>query len=233
MSFIKSWGAVKLISLCVLLVALTLSPSVQAVTVTERSKFVVYSGSLYFNTSPDVPDLSALSLDGTEQTLNGALNEWQVRDASGTGSGWNINVRGDSSAGNSPIFKEYCTDGSSSNGCNTAVSGGPGPGYVTNGESLEANSMVLSSSGASFNAIGGTRGIPPTHSCGSSCNIDSASPVIIASAAAGAGMGTYRATDYSQSSLSFSAPTTIKAIGTDENKAYRVDLVWTLASGPS
>ena len=232
MSFINRWGAGKLIALCVLLVALALSPSVQAITVKERSKFVVYPGALYFNTSPDVPDLPVLNLDGGEQTLNGALNDWQVRDASGTGSGWNVNVRGDSSAGSSPVFKEYCTDGESTNGCDTAVDGGPGPGYVTNGESLDANSMVLSSSGASFNAIGGTRGNPPTHSCGSSCNIDSTSPAIIASAANGAGMGTYKATSYSQSSLSFSAPTTIKAIGSG-NKVYSVELVWTLASGPS
>ncbi len=232
MRFTTSWRAVTLVVLYGMSVALPIPITASAAMVKEKSAFILHPGALVFYTSPDVPDLPALTLDGADQTLNGTLNEWRVRDATGSSSGWNVSVQGDSSAGNSAVFKEYCTDGLPENGCDTAVGGGPGPGYVTSGESLEANSLVLNSAGASFNAYGGSGGTPPTHSCDSSCNVDSASPVTIASAPTGSGMGTYGATGYSQSSLSLSTPMTIKAIGTG-NKVYRVDLVWTLASGPS
>ena len=50
------------------------------------------------------------------------------------------------------------------------------------------------------------------------------------SAASGAGMGTYQATGYGASSLSLSAPTTVKVLQT--NEVYRLDLLWSLNSGP-
>jgi len=43
-------------------------------------------------------------------------------------------------------------------------------------------------------------------------------------------MGTYQTTGYSATSLGLSAPTTIKALQT--NEVYHLDLVWTLNSGP-
>ena len=50
------------------------------------------------------------------------------------------------------------------------------------------------------------------------------------SAASGAGMGTYQATGYTATSLALNAATTIKALQTAEY--YKLDLVWSLNSGP-
>jgi hypothetical protein len=54
-----------------------------------------------------------------------------------------VTVQGDSGAGTSPVFKECCTDGTAANGCDTAVSGAPGAGYVT------SSPKTLSATGAS------------------------------------------------------------------------------------
>jgi hypothetical protein len=43
-------------------------------------------------------------------------------------------------------------------------------------------------------------------------------------------MGTYQANSYSATSLALNAPTTIKAL--QANEVYRLDLVWSLNSGP-
>jgi hypothetical protein len=191
----------------------------------DTSQVSVSAGSLAFNTAPDVPSLGSLTLNGTAQTKTAAMNAYEVDDATGSGSGWNMNVIGDSAAGKSAVLKEYCTDALAT--CSTN-----GVGYVTTSpKTLAANSLTLSSTGASFTAQGGTTGTAPTHSCASACNVDSAGAVIVASAAANAGMGTYQASGYGASSLSLAVPTTTKALAS--NKVYRVDLVWTLASGPS
>jgi len=43
-------------------------------------------------------------------------------------------------------------------------------------------------------------------------------------------MGTWQANSYSASSLSLATPSTLKALPTNEQ--YRVNLLWTLNSGP-
>jgi hypothetical protein len=101
---------------------------------------------------------------------------------------------------------------------------------VTAGATLAANSLTLSSTGAGFTAQNGTIGTAPTHACGSACNVDSASAVKVVSGAANAGMGTYQANSYSATSLALNAPTTVKSL--PANEIYRVDLLWTLSSGP-
>jgi hypothetical protein len=198
----------------------------------DTTQFAVTPGSLSLTAAPVTPVLPTLVLNGTAQTLNATESNWTAVDSTGTGSGWHLTVIGDSAAGKSAVFKEYCTDGTATNGCNTAVGGGAGPGYVTTTpQTLAANSLKLNSTGATFTAGGGTSGTAPTHSCASGCNMDSASAVTAASAAANAGLGTWTGGAYSGTSVALTAPTTIKAIGTG-NKVYRVDLVWSLATGP-
>ncbi len=216
----------RLAGLCVAIAAFMLIPASQAGADADTTQFGVTAGSLSFNTAPNVPDFSpGLTLDGTAQTLNedmDASTSWEVEDSTGSGSGWNVNVQGNS--GGSAVFKEYCvtgTDGDCTGAADTYI------GTKT----LAANSLTLDSASASFSAQGGTTGTAPTHSCGSTCNVDSASSVIIGTAATDAGMGTYQSTGYGASSIALSAPTTIKAI--DDEAVYRVDLTWTLASGPS
>jgi WxL domain surface cell wall-binding len=193
-----------------------------AATANDTTQFAVNSGSLLFGTAPDVPNLPPLNLNGQSQTLNAQMNNFAVTDSTGSGSGWNVTVNGDSTGANSAVFKQYCP--------NATCGSDTGPGYVSSGATLAANSLTLNSTGAGFTAQNGTTGTPPTHSCNSGCFVDSASAVKVISAAANAGMGTYQANSYSATSLALSAPSTVKAL--QANELYRVNLVWTLNSGP-
>jgi WxL domain surface cell wall-binding len=202
--------------------ALAALPCAGASAASDTTQFSVTAGSLAFGTAPDVPNLPALTLNGQAQTLNAQMNSFSVSDATGSGSGWNVTVIGDTSAGKSAVFKQYCPNAT----CGTDS----GPGYVSSGATLPANSLTLNSTGASFSALNGTTGTAPTHQCNSACNVDSASAVKTVSAASGAGMGTYQTSGYTATSLALAAPTTIKALQT--NEYYKLDLVWSLNSGP-
>ena len=214
---------------CLLAAAATLAallafaPLAGAATSNDTTQFAVTPGSLVFGTAPDVPNLPALTLNGQAQTLNAQMASFSMSDYTGSGSGWNVSVIGDTAALKSPIFKEYCNSGS-------ACGAVPANSYASGGATLAANSLTLSSSAAGFTAQNGTTGTAPTHQCGSPCNVDSASTVKIVSAATNAGMGTYQANGYGVNSLALSTPTTVKALQT--NEVYRVDLVWSLNSGP-
>ncbi len=202
---------------------LCVSPAFGA-TANDTSQFAVTAGSLSFTAAPDAPNLPGLTLNAQAQTLTAQMNNFTVGDATGNGSGWNVTVNGDNAALKSQVFKQYCPNAT----CGTDS----GPGYVAGGFTLGANSMTLSSTGASFTPLNGTTGTAPTHQCASACFVDAApgAPVKIVSAASGAGMGTYATTGYGASSLSLSAPSTVKALQT--NELYRIDLLWTLGSGP-
>jgi hypothetical protein len=188
----------------------------------DTTQFAVTAGALSFGTSPDVPNFSPLTLNGQAQTLNTTMNSFSVLDATGGGSGWNVTVQGDSSAGKSAVFKQYCPVAT----CGTDS----GPGYVAGGATLAANSLTLNSTGAGFTALNGTTGSAPTQQCPAGCNVDSASASKVISAAAAAGMGTYQSNGYSATSLGLTVPTTVKTLQTSE--VYRLDLVWSLNSGP-
>src|SRR5712691_1422839 len=137
----SSTTARRSLSVLVGAVALLLAAAPGALAVSDTTQFSVTPGTLLFNTNPDVPNLAA-TLNGTAQTVNATMTSWDVEDATGTGSGWNVTVQGDASAGKSAVLKEYCTDGAATNGCSTAVSGGPGPGYVTTSPlTFAANSL--------------------------------------------------------------------------------------------
>lgn len=200
--------------------ALVSAPS--ALAANDTTQFTVTAGALSLGTAPDVPNLPALTLNGQAQTLSAQMANFSAIDATGSATGWNVTVIGDTGAGKSPVFKEYCP--------NATCGSNSGPGYISGGPSLAANSLTLDSTGASFSALSGTTGTAPTHQCNSGCFVDSASAVKVVSAAALAGMGTFQTTGYGASSLSLSAPTTIRALQT--NEVYRVDLVWSLNSGP-
>ena len=196
----------------------------------DDSQFSVNGGLLSLTTAPNVPTLPALTLSGSAQTLNATMSDWQVDDATGSASGWNLTSQGEGvEEGKSAVFKEYCINATAP--CATAVNGAAGPGYVDQGKTLAANSLNLTSTSAGFTAVGTTTGTAPSHSCSSACALDGAGAVKIGSAATDAGMGKFQANGYSAESLALSAPTTVKALGS-VNKVYRVDLTWTLNSGP-
>jgi hypothetical protein len=203
---------------------LAATSSAFAATSSDTTQFSVTAGTLSFTTSPDAPNLPALTLNGQAQTLNAAMGNFGVSDATGSASGWNVTVSGDSAGGKSAVFKRYCTQ---AGGC------GADPfGYVAAGATLAANSLTLNSTSAGFSAQNGTTGTAPTHQCGSGCFVDAApaSPVKVVSAASGAGMGSYLTTGYTGTSLAASTPTTVQTL--PANEVFRVDLLWTLGSGP-
>ena len=205
-----------------LLATLAAAAPASAATSNDTTQFSVTAGALSFGTAPDVPNLSALTLTGQSQTSNATMNSFSTVDATGSGSGWNVTVQGDSSGGKSAVFKQFCP--------NATCGSDTGPAYVTGGATLAANSLTLNSTGAGFTAQNGTTGTAPAHQCAAGCNVDSASASKVTSAAAVAGMGSYQANGYGATSLALSVPTTIKTLPATE--VYHLDLVWSLNSGP-
>jgi hypothetical protein len=176
-------------------------------------------GPLTFTTVPALPTLATVTLNAKAQTVNTAMTNFAVSDTTGTKLGWNVTVIGQSGAGKSAVFAQNCPK---------AKCGAQAEGYVAGGLKLAANSLKLNSTGAKFS--GGT-GAAPTLQCAASCNVDSAAAVKIASAAAGgAGESTWTTSGFSATSLALSAPTTLRALPAEQ--VYRVNLLWTLATGP-
>jgi hypothetical protein len=177
------------------------------------------AGALAFDATPDTGTMPSVTLNGQAQTTTAQMSDFGVVDTTGSGSGWNVTVVGDGSAGKSAVFKQYCTQ---AGGCS-----GDAFGYVAGGRTLPAASLKLSSTGASFSGANGTA---PTLQCSAPCSVDAGATTNIASAAAGAGLGPWRTAGFGTSSLSLSTATTLRALPT--NEVYRVDLLWSLNSGP-
>ena len=202
--------------------ATALVPSTSmAATQEDKTQFSVTAGSLSFSTVPALPTLGAVTLNGSAQTTNSTMTNFGVADATGSGSGWNVTVEGQTGVGKSAVFAQYC---------GKAKCGADSEGYVGAGATLPANSLTLNSTGGSFSAQGGTTGTAPTLQCSTACNVDHATAVKIASAAAAAGMGTWLTTGFSGTSLALSTPSTLKLLANEE--VYRVNLLWTLGTGP-
>src|SRR4051812_38111617 len=122
------------------------------------------TGTLAFDVAPDTTGtIPGLTLNGQAQTTTAQMNNFAVDDTTGSGSGWNVTVVGDGSAGKSAVFKQYCTQ---AGGCS-----GDAFGYVSGGQSLPAGSLKLSTTGAS---LSGANGTAPTLQCSSACSLDAA-----------------------------------------------------------
>jgi hypothetical protein len=175
---------------------------------------------LEFLTAPALPTLPAVTLNGAAQTSKSAMTNFSVKEAVLEASGWNVTVAGHGGPGRSAVFAQYCPEAA---GC------GVDPlGYVSGGRALTANSLTLNTTGASF--IGGV-GTPPSLTCASGCNVDSASAEKIASApAGGAGANTWTTTGFSSTSLALQTSSQLALLPASE--VYRVDVLWTLSTGP-
>ena len=170
------------------------------------------------------PGITAVDREGQPNILSSRMPGFEVSDASGAGLGWSITVSGDARHGLSPVLKEYCP---------LAECGSdPGPGYVAGGITLPHNSLILDSSGARFDPRRGTTGLPPTYRCDHACFVDVSpkSPSKVVTAGVGAGMGTFKARGFSDSSVRLVAPRMAPPLPPKET--YRVDLSWSLNSGP-
>jgi hypothetical protein len=208
-----------LLSACV--GAALLSTAALGATQEDKAEFSVKAGALTFSTAPAMPTLKEVALNGGAQTTNSTMTNFGVQDATGTGSGWNTTLAGQSGTEKSAVFAQYCP---------TATCGADTKGYVPSGATLPANSLTLNSTGASFSAQSGSTGTAPTLQCAASCNVDSASAVKIASAAVKAGEGTWLTTGFSATSLALATPSTLQALSNGE--IYRANLLWTLSTGP-
>jgi hypothetical protein len=171
---------------------------------------------LAFGTAPKLPTLTTVVINGRSQSVATTMTNFSVSDTRLTKSGWNVTVAGQSGVGKSAVLAQYCPK---------AKCGSDAEGYVTGGFTLPAGSLKLNSSGAKFS--GGT-GATPTLSCASGCSVDGASAVKVASAVSGE--STWTTSGFSAASLSLEVPTTLRALPSEE--VYRVNVLWTLATGP-
>src|ERR1035437_6115814 len=120
--------------------AMALLPAVAAAEEKENTtQFAVTAGTLVFFTTPLVPGLPSVTIKGEAQTTNATMGNFAVQDATGSGSGWNVAVKGNGGGAKNAQFKQYCPEAA----CGTV-------GYVTSGIELPANSLTLNSTGASF-----------------------------------------------------------------------------------
>jgi hypothetical protein len=182
----------------------------------------------FFTTSPTLPVLPGVTLNGEPQTTTTTMSNFTVDDArGGAGAGWSVTVASLSTVGTtvSETFKEYC---------NSASECGPNAAerYVSGGRELPANSLTLKKTTASFTALPGGTGSAPTLECATECHVDHSTPEKVVSAAAGgAGKGAWQTTGFSAASLSLATPMNLYVLP-NANEVYRVDIVWTLNSGP-
>jgi hypothetical protein len=182
----------------------------------------------FFTTAPALPVLPGVTLNGEPQTTTTTMNNFTVDDArGGAGAGWNVTVASLATAGTtvSETFKEYCNSAS-------PCGGNAAEHYVSGGRELPANSLTLKKTTANFTALSGGTGSAPTLECATECHVDRSAPEKVASAAAGgAGKGGWQATGFSGTSLSLATPMNLYVLP-NANEVYRVDIVWTLNSGP-
>jgi hypothetical protein len=175
---------------------------------------------LKFVTAPALPSLPAVTLNAAAQTTTTTMTNFSVEDLRLTKAGWNITVEGQSGAGKSPVFAQYCPK---------AKCGSQAEGYVSGGRTLASGSLTLNSTGAQFT---GGLGTAPSLTCPAGCAIDSGAPVKVASDPSGQllGEGTWTTSGFSTSSLALAVPTTLRTLPNEET--YRVNALWTLSTGP-
>jgi hypothetical protein len=172
---------------------------------------------LSFSTAPALPALPTVTLNAKAQISTTQMTNFAVNDT--LGSGWNITVAGNTAAGDSPVFAQYCPN---AGGCATDAFG-----YIPAGKTLPPDSLTLNTTGASFTTLlGGTA----TFTCNTVCDIDTTTPSKIATETTGAITATWTSTGFSTTSLALSTATTLKTLPVAE--VYRLNVIWTLNTGP-
>ncbi len=186
----------------------------------DRSGFASFrEGALSFSTAPAMPTLTSITLNGFTQTTNTMMTNFAVADSTGSGAGWNVTVSGLTGTSYSAVFKQYCGEAK----CGTDS----GPGYVSSpGYMLSERSLTLNSAGAKFSP----EAAAPTYKCSTGCFVDAGSATTVVEAAVGSGVGTFTTSSWSGTSLSLATPASLHVLQGKE--LYRVNLLWTLNSGP-
>jgi hypothetical protein len=171
-------------------------------------------------TAPNIPTLTGVTLNGqtqtTSRTWNLSTSPFKITTSGTPFSGWNLTVNGSSSAGNSAVFKEYCP--------NATCGSHTGPGFITGGLTLPADSLTWSTGTASWTGTAPR----PAYQCSAGCHIDNATPVKVVSA--GSTVANTAWTTLGTSTLSLATPASLLKLQT--NEVYRLDVVWTASTGP-
>jgi hypothetical protein len=193
-----------------------------AASANDTTQFAVIPGPLGFG-DPDQPRVPSLAFNGHAQAINAQMSNFAVTDASGAGEGWNLTVSGAGGDG-SPVLRQYCP--------RARCGGHRGRGFIAGGAVLPAGSMMLDSRGAGFSSDAGSSSVEPIHQCDQGCLLDTSplAPTRIVAAATGTGLGTFRAAGFSARSLKLVAPGSKRVF--EPHEIYRVDLSWTLNTGP-
>jgi hypothetical protein len=171
-----------------------------------------------FTTAPAFPTLTGVTLNGQSQSTPTIWPNAMKITSSGTNTGWNVTVNSTAAGGRSSVFKQYCP--------NTTCGTDSGPGYVTGGFTLPADSLTINTSGAAWT----TSGTKPAYQCSVSpfCKIDQTTATKVVSASTSVALGTW--TGSGSTILTLATPASLRKLQTSE--VYRVDVVWTLSSGP-
>jgi hypothetical protein len=171
-----------------------------------------------FTTAPALPTLTGVTLNGQSQSTPTIWPNAMKITSSGTNTGWNVTVNSTAAGGRSSVFKQYCP--------NTTCGTDSGPGYVTGGFTLPADSLTINTSGAAWT----TSGTKPAYQCSVSpfCKIDQTTATKVVSASTSVALGTW--TGSGSTILTLATPASLRKLQTSE--VYRVDVVWTLSSGP-
>ena len=169
-------------------------------------------------TPPTLPALSGVTLNGQSQSTFTIWSNAMKITSSGANNGWNLTVNGNSAVGKSALFKQYCPNAT----CGTDS----GPAYIAGGFTLPAGSLTMNTSGASW-----TSAAPrPAYQCSVTpfCKIDQTTATKVVSASTSVALGAW--TGSGSTVLTLATPASMRKLQT--NEVYRLDLVWTLSSGP-
>jgi len=186
---------------------------IAALTLTAGSSMAT---TVALTTPPALPtNLTTVTLNGRTQATAIPWSPNFTITTSGTNTGWKLTVAG--RLATSPVFKQYCPN---------TTCGSDAHGYVTGGLTLPPDSLTWNTTGTSWNSAATHQ---PTFQCNSTaCPIDDASATKVVSALSNVSTGTW--TSSGQSTLSLTTLPNLRKLPTGE--VYRVDVVWTAATGP-
>ena len=142
----------------------------------DATDVAVTGGALAITTPPTVANFPGVTLDGTAETVNAALDAFEVNDSRGSGAGWNVTVQATQFAEHNGVI------------------------YTLGGKTLPTGSLSMPAPAVTQD---GTTSALPSVQAGAPWAVDAGSAVKIASAAVDAGMGKY---DFTSTSLALTVP---------------------------
>ena len=172
-----------------------------ALAVPDDTNVTVAAGTLSI-TDPAVANFPDVTLNGTAQTADAAVDSYTINDATGSGSGWKVTLQ-------ATQLTEW----------DSTLNAGAGDYVTTTPRTFATSSLSLP---APTVTSPNTTSTDPTISTGP-YSIDAAGAVTVASAAVDTGMGEYV---FTAGTLTVSVPTNAYAA------AYRSDVTLSVVTGP-